>query len=77
VRDSGSHLRFSLTHLEIAGFMGTLRETVTRTLTNFKNRRLVAVQGSMMTILSRAALEDYARGGLPLNSCLDAPRNDN
>lgn len=57
---SGSRLRFSLTHEEIGEFIGTSRETVTRTLSQFKNRNLVAVQGSMMTIPNRAALEDYA-----------------
>jgi CRP/FNR family transcriptional regulator len=60
VRGSGSGLRFSLTHDEIGDFIGISRETVTRTLTNFKDRRLVAFQGSMMTIPSRAALADYA-----------------
>ena len=58
--ESGSRMRFSLTHEEIGDFIGTTRETVSRTLSNFKNRRLVAFQGSMMTIPSRAALADYA-----------------
>jgi len=57
---SGSQLRFSLTHEEIGNFIGTSRETVTRTLRNFKNRSLVAFHGSMMTITNRAGLEDYA-----------------
>jgi CRP/FNR family transcriptional regulator len=57
---SESRLRFSLTHDEIADFIGTSRETVTRTLTDFKNRHLVALRGSIMTIPNRAALEDYA-----------------
>ena len=57
---SGSRLRFSLTHEEIGSFIGASRETVTRTLANFKTRRLVAFQGSMMTITNRAALEHYA-----------------
>lgn len=55
----GSRL-FSLTHEEIAGFIGTSRETVTRTLSKFKNRQLVTFTGSMMTIPNRAALADYA-----------------
>jgi CRP/FNR family cyclic AMP-dependent transcriptional regulator len=57
---TGSQLRFSLTHEEIGNFIGTSRETVTRTLRNFKNRSLVVFHGSMMTIPNRAALEDYA-----------------
>jgi CRP/FNR family transcriptional regulator len=52
--------RLSLTHEQIGEFIGASRETVTRTLTTFKNRRLVAQQGSMLTIPSRVALESYA-----------------
>jgi CRP/FNR family cyclic AMP-dependent transcriptional regulator len=48
-----------LTHEEIGNFIGASRETVTRTLGNFKIRNLVAFHGSMMTITNRAALEDY------------------
>lgn len=59
--ESGSRMRFSLTHEEIGDFIGATRETVTRTLSNFKNRRLVTLKGCMMTIPSRAALADYAR----------------
>lgn len=60
--ESEGRLRFPLTHEEIGEFIGTSRETVTRTLSHFKNRRLVAFQGSMMTIPSRAALAEYAHG---------------
>ena len=63
----GSRL-FSLTHEEIAGFIGTSRETVTRTLSKFKNRHLVTFKGSRITIPSRPALAVYARISLPLNS---------
>lgn len=55
-----ARFRFSLTHEEIGEFIGASRETVTRTLSNFKTRRLVAFQGSMMTIPSRTALANYA-----------------
>ena len=60
MQNSGSRLRFALTHEEIGDFIGSSRETVTRALNNLKNRRLVALQGSMMIIPSRAALADYA-----------------
>jgi len=56
----GARFRFSLTHEEIGEFIGASRETVTRTLTTFKTRRLVAFQGSMLTIPSRTALANYA-----------------
>ncbi|MGA8630368.1 MAG: Crp/Fnr family transcriptional regulator [Terracidiphilus sp.] len=57
---TGSRCRLSLTHEEIGEFIGASRETVTRTLTSFKNRRLVAQHGSTLTIPSRDALESYA-----------------
>jgi CRP/FNR family transcriptional regulator len=57
---SGSRCRLSLTHEEIGEFIGASRETVTRTLTIFKNRHLVAQHGSTLTIPSRDALESYA-----------------
>ena len=60
--ESGSHCRLSLTHEEIGEFIGASRETVTRTLSVFKNRRLVAQHGCTITIPSRGALENYARG---------------
>jgi CRP/FNR family transcriptional regulator, cyclic AMP receptor protein len=54
--------RLSLTHEEIGEFIGASRETVTRTLSVFKNRHLVAQHGCTLTIPSRVALESYARG---------------
>ena len=57
---AGARCRLSLTHEEIGEFIGASRETVTRTLTSFKNRRLVAQHGSTLMIPSRDALESYA-----------------
>lgn len=56
----GRRFRFSMTHEEIGEFIGASRETVTRTLSTFKTRRLVAFQGSMMTITNATALANYA-----------------
>jgi len=56
----GRRFRFSMTHEEIGEFIGASRETVTRTLSNFRHRRLVDFKGSMMTIPSRSALANYA-----------------
>jgi CRP/FNR family transcriptional regulator, cyclic AMP receptor protein len=53
----GTQIKVPLTHEEIAEFIGTTRETVTRTLSEFKTRQLVAMQGSTMMISNRAALE--------------------
>jgi CRP/FNR family transcriptional regulator, cyclic AMP receptor protein len=58
--ESGTKFRFSLTHEEIGEFIGASRETVTRTLSAFKNQRLVAFSGSTLTIPSRAALASFA-----------------
>jgi CRP/FNR family transcriptional regulator len=55
----GRRFRFSMTHEEIGEFIGASRETVTRTLSNFKHRRLVDFKGSMITIPSRTALANY------------------
>lgn len=57
---SGARVRFSLTHEEIGEFIGASRETVTRTLSTFKHRRLVSFRGSMLEIPSRIALASYA-----------------
>jgi CRP/FNR family transcriptional regulator len=55
----GARCRLSMTHEEIGEFIGASRETVTRTLSIFKNRRLVAQHGSTLTIPSRMALESF------------------
>ncbi len=58
----GTRIKMTLTHEEIAEFIGTTRETVTRTLSDFKLRHLVSIQGSTMMIPNRAALESFANG---------------
>lgn len=50
-------VKLPLTHEEIASFIGSTRETVTRTLSDFKARHLVAFHGSTLTIEDREALE--------------------
>lgn len=55
----GTRVTLPLTHEEIAEFIGTSRETVTRTLSEFKTRRLVALKGSTLMISNRAALESF------------------
>ena len=54
---SGARITMPLTHQEIGEFIGSSRETVTRTFSEFKSRRLVALKGSTLTIPDRAALE--------------------
>lgn len=57
--EGGTHFRFPLTHGEIGEFIGASRETVTRTLSVFKSRHLVAFHGSTLTIPNITALETY------------------
>lgn len=53
----GRQIKLPLTHEEIAEFIGTTRETVTRTLSEFRGRQLVALQGSTLMISNRPGLE--------------------
>lgn len=55
----GTRIKLPLTHEEIAEFIGTTRETVTRALSEFKEKHLVTIQGSTLMIPNRAALEHY------------------
>lgn len=50
-------VKMPLTHEEIAEFIGATRETVTRTLSDFKSRQLVALRGSTLLIANRPALQ--------------------
>jgi len=53
----GTQITIPLTHEEIAEFIGATRETVTRTLSDFKSRQLVSLKGSILMIPDRQALE--------------------
>jgi len=53
----GTRINLPLTHEEIAEFIGTTRETVTRTLSEFKSRNLIVLQGSSLLIHNRADLQ--------------------
>lgn len=54
---TGTRIKVPLTHEEIAECIGVTRETVSRTLSEFKSQHLVTLQGSTMMIPSREALE--------------------
>lgn len=54
-----ARIKMPLTHEEIAEFIGSSRETVTRALGDFKHRRLVTLKGSTLTIEDRAALANF------------------
>ena len=53
----GTRVKLPLSHQEIGELIGTARETVTRTLSEFKSQDLVTIQGSTLLIRNRPALE--------------------
>ncbi len=57
VVDGTIRLKLALTHEEMAQLIGTTRETVTRTLSDFKRQRLLDLSGSTLVIRNKAALE--------------------
>ncbi len=57
---SGTRITMPLTHQEIAEFIGSSRETVTRTLSDFRSRHLVTMKGSTLMIADRPALQACA-----------------
>jgi len=54
-----ARIKMPLTHEEIAEFIGSSRETVTRALGDFKQRHLVTLKGSTLTIENRAGLASF------------------
>lgn len=55
-----THIPFFLTHGEIADCIGSSRESITRTMTDFKNQDLVRVHGATLIVPSQPALAIYA-----------------
>jgi CRP/FNR family transcriptional regulator len=49
--------RLSLTHEDIAELMGTIRETITRTVSQFGKKDIVESKGSTLIIHNKSALE--------------------
>jgi CRP/FNR family transcriptional regulator len=60
--NQGKRITMPLTHKEIAECIGSCRETVTRTLSDFKQRNVVKLEGSSLFISDRAALESFVTG---------------
>lgn len=56
---AGARIQMPLTHEEIAEFIGSSRETVTRTLSEFKTLNLLTLKGSTLMISDRAGLESF------------------
>ncbi len=56
----GTRVLLTLTHEEIGQMIGLSRETVTRTLGDFKRRQFVASKGASVVIQNKGALEQFA-----------------
>jgi CRP/FNR family transcriptional regulator, cyclic AMP receptor protein len=56
-RKEGVRVRFTLTHEEIGQLVGASRETITRVLSDFKERQWIIIRGSVLLLRDTAALE--------------------
>ena len=57
---TGRGIKVALTHEEIGQIIGMSRETVTRTLADFRKQRFAALRGSTLLIQNMAALHKLA-----------------
>jgi CRP/FNR family transcriptional regulator len=53
----GIRVQLLMTHEDISQLIGTSRETVTRLLKEFRDKKIMSIRGSAMTVHNRAALE--------------------
>jgi CRP/FNR family transcriptional regulator, cyclic AMP receptor protein len=58
--NQGKRFHLGLTHEEISQIVGISRETVTRTMTDFKCKDLIATQGSIVVIRNESGLRAQA-----------------
>ncbi len=59
-REGPLRVKLGLTHEELAELIGASRETVTRTLSEFKKQHLIELNGSTLLLWNRPALESLA-----------------
>jgi len=60
VSNGAIRVNLTLTHEEIAQLIGSSRETVTRTLSDFKKQGVIELHGSALLVRNKAALEKMA-----------------
>ena len=58
----GSSITLALTHEEMGECIGVTRETLTRAMTDLRQRRLIDLRGSALIITNRFALKAFAEG---------------
>ena len=60
---SGSdHVRLNVTKSQLAAYLGTIPETISRVLRKFADSDILEVAGSQVTILDKNTLEAIATG---------------
>jgi CRP/FNR family cyclic AMP-dependent transcriptional regulator len=59
-RNGRVRVRLVLTHEEISQLVGTSRETITRTLSELRQKDIVELKGSTLTVRNKPALEQLA-----------------
>ncbi len=57
----GMTFTMALTHEELANFVGSSRETITRTMTRFSKEKLIQMRGSSMIILDPQKLQTFTQ----------------
>lgn len=57
---AGVRIRVTLTHEEISQFIGSTRETTSRTLGEFREKKWITVNGSVWTITNERAIRHLA-----------------
>lgn len=55
--DIGTRVQVLMTHEDISQLIGTSRETVTRLLKEFREKKILSIRGSTLCVHNRAALE--------------------
>lgn len=60
VSNGVARVKLALTHQEIAQLIGTSRETVTRTLSEFKKQGIIEMNGSTLILRNKTTLENLA-----------------
>jgi CRP/FNR family transcriptional regulator len=58
--DNGTRIQLLMTHEDISQLIGTSRETVTRLLKEFREKRILTIKGASLTVHDRTALEKLA-----------------
>ncbi len=59
----GFRIQIGMTHEEIAQVIGTSRETVTRLLSDFRQKKLATLKGSTLLVHNRTGLEKLVQSG--------------